>query len=1060
MKSGKGRGPEATGKKAGVRLKKRKASLRTPLTRGEETETDPDEPRGEHAKAHWRPRERYSGAGEADAEKRDTPKMRNNRFNEGEDGSGNVGKERLQNPFLVASIKSPTNPQKESNKNIFQRRASLYENNGNHPPAAEPNRPDSPEDRNQPRGQLELDDLINANIQNNIQFMRDMQRDLDAFGGHEQRPDSGEVARAPERPGFARQGTRQRREDLNKSANFQETMSKIFDDLNKTLDVVNLSVERQSKQTAGDSEQDSLRDAPENVFKKKETEEGDSRREKSWFEVTNQIHQQLEESQLINPEARDKTKSKSLIMTDLDEFVRGDSAIGGFESGPSGPPRADWALSENRDEMQKSEQNARSREGDWGEDSDPRKGESGDRVRLGGDQQGGEANKSLDLAKEESFQSQNTKMWKTLPEANKLISQIQSKYQAKDKSKRHEKLHFNPQKGITRHTRDITRHTRDISRHTRDLRHKAKSKQAIPTLESGILSRFVRTRNPVNRLAENRFMTYRKNPFKKFIVKRPPEDSLAKSKVSAKSAVLANKSSFYRIKKARKSANDLGRHGAHFAQSGLKGTLRSARPGGKGHSQALSSSLMKQRPSKCALYPSSRLQSGQPSTAHFRHKGNASNKSIVRLASNLSKACTKDKLPARESQCDSMSQARYQSNLTSISPNQQLRPRRRETPLQAGRIAKPSRFGQGARSQRTQRPHVSGSGDRQTPEHYMASLLETVMAFRIKIEDFKARIYSRNSQFDIRMFVFLLLRSEIPKDVYNYNVFSKFLNRLDLHFTRSQVESLMRYVNRSAAASRRAPESALSLDSRTLFAFFSVESLPRRISRSFCADIGPAEFNLVRRLLLVTMQMIRDVTVLVKCLRPFPIERVFACVVDYTARAQARMTAEAGQRGKGKPQNHSRNMFDSMNKRFSGNTQGASNTTRHGRNSPFRDYRRGAQWTARQREQGRTSDHLESSRVSGGSRVVGHPTALDRFMKPSVYTSAKSANDIHSNNYNLSTLRNAVVDRRIVMGFLQAHCVPFDQRGIDCIMREIGGNCSAFDLRAFGEYFTADFHQL
>ena len=230
----------------------------------------------------------------------------------------------VANPFQSNRIQRPTNSGQVLQNNVFGNKATSKLVSGQ---LAEEGKGLERVRRRKSVKEEQLNSIINANIQNNIKTLSKLpENKVDSFSysvTNSKRNGSKEDHNASNK--MKPVHSKKKKIDLNKSANFRETMSKIFSDLNKTLDVVNLSVGRNSSCDSKKSRKSKTDSNLMNIFKNNfESEEKinskrrSKGRSKSWFEVTKEFNEKLEILSGNSPEK--KNKSKSLIMTDINEF--------------------------------------------------------------------------------------------------------------------------------------------------------------------------------------------------------------------------------------------------------------------------------------------------------------------------------------------------------------------------------------------------------------------------------------------------------------------------------------------------------------------------------------------------------------------------------------------------------------------------------------------------------------------------------------------------------------------------------------------------------------------
>lgn len=126
MKSTKAKHPIKRGEKPICQLKSKLGNKRENPKRNLELRAKHEKSWDGHENENLRVEARFAEGNESKLEREKLLDLgsRKNRFNEVEERKSIWDDEKVGNPFLTASIKSPTNLERESNKNIFRSRVS------------------------------------------------------------------------------------------------------------------------------------------------------------------------------------------------------------------------------------------------------------------------------------------------------------------------------------------------------------------------------------------------------------------------------------------------------------------------------------------------------------------------------------------------------------------------------------------------------------------------------------------------------------------------------------------------------------------------------------------------------------------------------------------------------------------------------------------------------------------------------------------------------------------------------------------------------------------------
>lgn len=887
-----------------------------------------------------------------------------------------------------------------------------------------------------------MNSIINANIQNNIKT-QDIRNEEKAYApkssnlrdkGH----GDAEDPEAPKRASRS-QGKGQKIE-LNKSANFQETMSKIFSDLNKTLDVVNLSMGRASSEGSIRSRRSTAQEKLVNVFKNNfESNEKQKAKEKprskSWFEVTNQLNQQHDKSGAKSPSA--KEKSKSLIMTDLDEFMN--------------PPVL--VLSPNKQSLETKKGHLLLDE-EQDDESDPDPPSPRNKIEsqsmkpppTNAAPEMGVLRNTIRSEKQKPKQPQKNRFLNfkskinlsgTLPESNNQDYAAHSD----SESEKAPKLFFFPGKGVVKGVPGQL----------------GLAPKPIPPEKNRIIRHFSKPRyeeDLVSKTSDNRFISYKRTKYQKYIVKKKVPQSMTDNLVLTDS-----------VRKPKKmfAENDIRRSNQSppsiLGNIGRPNSIRTryknqmAKASHPRLPDDMSRVLFEDVTSKYMGTLTSRMDS---SSRHYppppRTPAFTSQYSTSRGAQNPGRAFNAEK---------KRHPVRFYSNVDNafnFHPNS-FRQKHSEYPAQSyQRYSKRRNFDPmdefGPYSKRNGE-FLQNVGN---VEDHLVGLFQILMAFRSQINDLKMRLFLRNNYFDIRLFLVALLRKQIVKGIYGFSLFSDFLSRLDLPLSQSKTLSLMLFIARHHSSPRKLERVGFNLHSQQMFNFFRLNLYPREVSQSYSLDVSPEEFDLVRRIFVITGQMIRDTSQIIKSLRRFSTEDVFTCLVKGSLQNLNDLASSLYQSCV-MPEDSPRNTFlKTSNLRFLRPKQTSIEGALADQRISSRAQLRHSHLLSDFKESRIVHGEITSSLIKTGSKLIPEGGLLRKYMKSYLYTTPRVAPRIsRTSNDSALVLTNKIVDQFVIEGFLEAQNVKYNKFEVKYIFEEIAGDIRSFDFQLFTNYLKADF---
>lgn len=849
--------------------------------------------------------------------------------------------------------------------------------------------------------------------------------------------------------------------DTNRSANFQETMSKIFSDLNKTLDVVNLSMGRASST-------DSLMESPEkknlaNVFKnnyesgennKSKKEKDIKLRSKSWFEVTKEINEKMDKRNGNSPDI--KNKSKSLIMTDLNEFFVENESLASPNQGSLETKKGHFYDNKNIEKSEspettkqleiEPEKNMTNENKYESQSMKPIPTES-KRTKiimkntvLSEKQEDKKNEKKISLLLK--FKS-NIRLSGTLPESNALdyIPQSDSESEEKEEKK---KLFFHPNKGI------ISSVAKKLERLISKPLKKNKS----------IIQNFSKQRyddDLISKKSDNRFISYQRNRYKKYIVKPNEPQKLTNNYLP----------STHRISQRRRSTKHESRSSNNFARkSGKLKRLNSIKTRYKNESSRQNDARLpddtsrvfvedltsKYSPHKSEFMSHQRYSNLNPNMLFASQYSNqipqekhnfgsySRQPNDVKYYSNMNNQINFSNydFDRRESRFSQMNRNNYQTDFDNRKINIKNR-------LQFNRV----------KSKMPNEYYIKNVG---TIEDYLTSLFQILMAFRSKINDLKMKIFLRNNFFDIRLFMTALLRKQTAGGVFDFNTFSEFLGNLNLNTSQSQCLSLMFFIARHHSSTKRYRGAGAILESQQIFNFFRLNLYPREISQSYSLDVHPEEFNLVREIFLFTLQMIKDVGIIVKMLKTYKLDDVYKCLVKNKFQISGEFSSSLYQSIVMNEGSHQNRFLKNQNRRSTRPKQTSIDSTFSGIDmSPRNQLIRSHLLSDFRESQLLPKDFQRGSKVQFGSNLIPEDALLRRFMKSYLFTPAHVHTKTSISNGSSIVYTDKIVDQKVIEIFLELQEVAFNRFEIKYIFKEIAGDINSFDFRLFSKYLKEEF---
>ena len=382
------------------------------------------------------------------------------------------------------------------------------------------------------KDEIKLNNIINANIQNNIKTIENLDSpERKSFNVSDTNSKENiDIQKLQLKNGINE--LKKKKIDPNKSTNFHETMSKIFSDLNKTLDAVNMSMGRVSKEDSEEKKgEKKLGEGLMNIFKNNfESEEKKKKeRSKSWVDVTREINQKMEENHCNSPEI--KNKSKSLIMTDLNEFCLDIGETNSVNKNSLETKKGQFVSNKNIDnQMNENEEFMASPENKYESQSAcPNNNVPLPNPKI-------YKNSVFSVKQRENKKVQKKKINKllnmninlnlsgTLPESNAL----DYIHQTESESEKKEKFYFHPDKGV-------------VSKASNKLNNLIKKNFKASDSILRIYSKGKYEDDLISKKSENRFISYKRNRYKKYLVDKNIPQSLTDNYIQPRNPFIGNK---------------------------------------------------------------------------------------------------------------------------------------------------------------------------------------------------------------------------------------------------------------------------------------------------------------------------------------------------------------------------------------------------------------------------------------------------------------------------------------------------------------------------------------